>query len=775
MPTSGTTNNSPASPAAADTVNKTSVHSEASAERLRLGGRVQGVGFRPFVYRTARAMGITGWVRNEGGEVTVHAEGAKAALARFADTLLHAAPPLAQPVLLQLQPVTPEKHTGFTIDDSSTGKGSHVHLPPDYFLCDDCRCELDDESDRRYRYPFINCTQCGPRYTLITSLPYDRASTTMAGFDLCADCRREYEDPSNRRFHAEPIACPVCGPQLQFNAKDKNLVDDTPSALRAAEDALRQGLIVAVKGIGGYHLLCDATNDAAVQRLRLNKQRPQKPLAVMYPMRGEDGLGAVREETKLSDLHRDLLLDPMRPIVLVPRRDNSTLSSSIAPGLNEIGVFLPYSPLHYLLLSALDRPLVATSGNVSGEPMITSNEEAQARLGNVADAFLHHDRPIQRPADDAVFRVIDNHDRPLRHGRGSAPVEMALPFTLEEPLLAVGGHMKNSIALAWDNRVVISPHIGDLDAPRSIAVFEQLVADLQALYQVNARAIVCDAHSGYASTRWAARQSLPAIHVWHHHAHAAAVAGEYAHENQWLVFTWDGVGLGEDGSLWGGDALLGQTGAWRHAARLRPFRLPGGDKAAREPWRSALALCWESNIEWPDTPEATDLLKTAWEKEMNTVTTSAVGRLFDAAAALTGLCTRASFEGQGPMQLEAACEGEADAIALPLQCNAMGVWQSDWAPLLPMLMDTRIAIGERAHRFHASLAKALCDQAEALRNEHGDFAVGLGGGVFQNRVLTEAAMTRLRNAGFRVYLPRQVPCNDGGLCYGQIIEAGSRP
>ncbi|MGW8248714.1 MAG: carbamoyltransferase HypF [Acidiferrobacterales bacterium] len=748
------------------------------AIRLHIGGRVQAVGFRPFVYRTAREIGIDGWVRNEGGAVTVHAEGTGQALEKFIDTVIHQAPPLARPLLLQQQDVATEAHTGFSIKASSVGPATDVHLPPDYFMCDDCVRELDDPRDRRYRYPFINCTQCGPRYTLITHLPYDRAQTTMAGFKMCDDCRREYEDPLNRRFHAEPIACPVCGPQLQFHAKDTNLINDTESALRKAEETLRQGLIVAVKGIGGYHLLCDATNDKTVERLRSNKRRPHKPFAIMFPMHGDDGLDAVRKETLLSDTHANLLLDPMRPVVLVPRRINSTLSSRIAPGLNEIGVFLPYSPLHYLLLSALNRPLVATSGNISGEPVLTDNDDAEARLEQVVDAFLHHDRPIHRPADDAVFRVLEDHGRPLRHGRGSAPVEMTLPITLKEPLLAVGGHMKNSIALAWDNHIVISPHIGDLDAPRSMAVLEQLVADLQSLYQVNARAVVCDAHPGYASTRWATQQAIPLKRVWHHHAHASAVAGEYAQENQWLVFTWDGVGLGEDGTLWGGDALFGQPGAWQHVARLRPFRLPGGDKAAREPWRSALAVCWESGLawhpEWSDAPEDTEMLKTAWDKNINSVTTSAAGRLFDAAAALTGLCTHASYEGQGPMQLEAACEGDTDAIALPLQRDDGGAWQTDWAPLLPMLIDSSVDVGKRAAQFHASLAKALCDQAEALRKEHGDFAVGLSGGVFQNRVLTEATLALLRKTGFRVYLPQQLPCNDGGLCYGQIVEAGSQ-
>jgi hydrogenase maturation protein HypF len=748
-------------------------HESMAAERLRLGGRVQGVGFRPFVYRMAHAHGIVGWVRNDGGEVDVHAEGAKQAVVRFADALLREAPPLARPAILSRQSVTPESHTGFEILTSGEGTSARAHLPPDYFLCDDCRRELEDPQDRRYRYPFINCTQCGPRYTLITRLPYDRAHTTMAGFEMCEDCRREYEDPLDRRFHAEPIACPACGPRLQLYSEHSGPIDDNEAGLRAASDALRRGFIVAVKGIGGYHLLCDAANDKAVRRLRLHKRRPHKPLAVMFPASGADGLDAVRAQTHLEDAHAELLLDPMRPIVLVPRRSDSSLSPALAPGLNEIGIFLPYSPLHHLLLADLDRPMVATSGNVSGEPVITDNVEAEERLAFVAEAFLHHDRPIRRPADDSVFRVIAGQGRPLRLGRGSAPVEMRLPFRLREPVLAVGGHMKNTVALAWEDRAVLSPHIGDLDAPRSLAVFEQVIEDLQSLYGVRAGAVVCDAHPGYASSRWASGYGLPLVRVWHHHAHASAVAGEYSDETRWLVFTWDGVGLGPDETLWGGDALLGSPGAWQHAARLRPFRLPGGDRAARDPWRSALALCWEAGIEWHGAPADTDLLRLAWERSVNAPTTSAAGRVFDAAAALTGLCVDASFEGQGPMHLEAACVGPQNAIALPLACDDDGVWQSDWAPLLPMLLDEGTGIGERAGCFHASLARVLCEQAKALRDVHGDFAVGLAGGVFQNRVLTETTLALLDEAGFRIYLPRAVPCNDGGLCYGQIIEAGN--
>jgi hydrogenase maturation protein HypF len=744
------------------------------ARRIVLGGRVQGVGFRPFVYRLAHAHGVAGWVKNLTGQVEIFAQSDVDALERFAHALVGAAPPLARPELLSTQAAPLADLSGFTILASESVERPEVHVPPDYFACDDCVRELHDPTDRRYRYPFINCTQCGPRYTLIEKLPYDRPNTTMAGFALCPACRTEYENPLNRRFHAEPVACAACGPRLEWRDPTNGNGVAGDEALAACVDALRAGRIVAVKGIGGYHLMCDARSDEAVAALRERKPRPHKPLAVMLPMRGIDGLDAVHAEVKLAPPHASLLRDPMRPIVLVAKRPGSTLSAQIAPGLNEVGVFLPYSPLHHLLLDAFDAPLVATSANVSGEPVLTDVGEVETRLAHVARAFLHHDRPIARPADDPVFRVIAGAPRPLRLGRGVAPLEMDLPFRLPQPLLAVGGHMKNTIAFAWDSRAVVSPHIGDLDAPRSLAVFEQVIADLQALYGVRAARVVHDAHPGYASTRYAKRAGLPAAAVFHHHAHAAALAGEYPQVERWLVFTWDGVGYGEDGTLWGGEALLGSPGQWRHVASMRPFHLPGGERAGREPWRSALALCWEAGITWGACPSDARLLRQAWDKRINTPQSSAVGRLFDAAAALTGLNLHSSFEGQGPMLLEAACRGDGEAIALPLAPDAHGMWRTDWAPLLTMLTDASRSVNERAALFHASLAQALVDQARRLRDAHGAFTVGLSGGVFQNRVLAERVIQLLRSHNFDARLGQQIPCNDAGISFGQLIESGWR-
>ncbi|MDT8387129.1 MAG: carbamoyltransferase HypF [Thiogranum sp.] len=749
-----------------------------SAGRWNISGIVQGVGFRPFVYRLAREYGLNGWVRNCVGRVEVFAVGDAAQLDAFAHDLIARAPAIARPRIDSFELLddhcTDER---FSILDSDASAPADIHLPVDYFVCDECRAELDDPADRRFRYPFINCTQCGPRYTLIRSLPYDRPNTSMAAFPLCEACRSEYLDPSHRRFHAEPIACPDCGPHLQY--RDCTVaIDETDAALSAAEEALRQGLIIAVKGVGGYHLVCDAGNAEAIERLRQRKPRPHKPLAVMYS--DHDGLAALRQAVNLDALEQQFLCSPARPIVLLRKRSGAALADNIAPGLDELGVMLPYSPLHHLLLSAFGRPLVVTSANPSGEPVLTQAHEVSSTLGHVAEAFLHHDRPIVRPADDPVYRRIAGVPRPLRFGRGVAPLEMTLASRLDRPVLAVGGHMKNTVCLAWQQRAVVSPHIGDMDAVRSLQVFEQVVADLQALYGVRAELIVCDRHPGYATTRWAQRQGLPVVQVQHHAAHASALLGEHevADGAERLVFTWDGVGLGDDGTLWGGEALLGQPGQWKRVASMRPFRTPGAVRAGREPWRSGAVLAWEIGdeqaaariLEQAGLTRTSAVFRRAWEQSLNAPESSAVGRLFDAAAALTGCCVEASFEGQGPMLLEACASGTAPALPLPLQPDAQAVLRTDWRPLMQAMACTTSSVAERAALFHTSLAAALVQQALAVRAEHRFDEVGLCGGVFQNRRLTENCVAGLRNAGFRVLLGEQLPVNDAGISFGQVVE-----
>jgi hydrogenase maturation protein HypF len=752
----------------------TPVPEPVEALHLIVSGRVQGVGFRPFIYRLAQSHRLTGWVRNRTGHVEIHIQGENQALYAFTRRLFQHAPPLSQPQLESCEPAPVDALDRFTIRKSAAADSGNIHVPPDLFTCDDCLAELHNPQDRRYRYPFINCTQCGPRYTLIRGMPYDRPATTMAAFELCDACRREYSDPLNRRFHAEPVACPACGPALQFSAPGCETIHGNEAALAACVAALKAGNIVAVKGIGGYHLMCDAGNDTAIAQLRERKPRPHKPLAVMFPSPPSSPLKCVNYKVWLSRDQADRLLSPARPIVLARKRPGIDLSELIAPGLDEIGVMLPYSPLHHLILSDFAAPLIATSANISGEPVLTENAAVEERLGHVASAFLHHDRLIERPADDPLVRVIHDRLRPLRLGRGNAPLELTLPVTLQAPVLAVGGHMKNTIALAWKNRVVVSPHIGDIGTARSLAVFEQTVQDLQSLFGISATAVICDAHPGYATSRWAQRCGLPVHSVFHHHAHAAAATAIDRVAIDSLVFTWDGVGYGEDGTLWGGEALLGRPGHWQRFATLRPFHLPGSDRAGREPWRSAAALCWETGHEWPGLPESTELLHEAWKKRLNAPQTSAAGRLFDAAAALTGLCTHASFEGQGPMLLEAACSGSAAAVTLPVNTTADGLKQSDWAPLLPLLLDASRTATERATIFHATLADTLLRQARQARARHGVNHIGLSGGVFQNRVLTEQACTWLQHDGFQVHLPGNIPVNDAGLSYGQVLEYAMR-
>ena len=741
---------------------------ETAARRIVITGRVQGVGYRPFVYRKARELALTGWIRNGAGEVQIHVEGAAGDLIRFEFALTGEAPPLARAQVKISAAAVVEGIADFQILGSQHGDKPEVHLPPDLFCCEECLEELRDARERRFRYAFTNCTQCGPRYTIIERLPYDRPNTGMSGFALCENCRREYQNPLDRRFHAQPLACPGCGPSLRFSPGTTGLKVDDP--LAAAVAALRKGAVVGVKGVGGYHLMCDPANDDAVRTLRARKRRPHKPLAVMFPLRGVDGLDAIRACVVMNETDERALKDPARPIVLVRRRAGFSFSCHLAPGLSEIGAFLPYSPLHALMLDAFCGPLVATSGNISGEPVLTDNAEAEARLGAVADAFLHHNRPIVRPADNSIMRIIGGKPRAIRLGRGIAPLEIDLPKRLPEPILAVGGHMKNAIALGWERRAVVSPHIGDLDSPRSIEIFAQVISDLQKLYRVEVRKIICDAHPHYASTRWALAQDLPLMRIQHHIAHASALAGEHIGVRKWLVFTWDGIGYGSDGDLWGGEAFAGAPGNWRRVASIRSFRVIGGDKVGREPWRSAASLMWETGSTWTPRMEGANLAAAGWNKGINTGRTSSVGRLFDAAASLVLGLDVATYEGHGPMLLESIASDRANSVALPLAGDGDGILRFDWQPLLAALCDEARPAAQRARTFHNALADALVAQVTVLTDAIEFEAVGLTGGVFQNRLLVDLVSARLAHLGMRTLLPQIVPANDGGLAFGQMIE-----
>lgn len=740
------------------------------ARRIVVRGRVQGVGYRPFVLRLALGTGVRGWVRNRGGEVDIHAEADAECLEHFAAALIADAPPLARPEAVEAAEATVEAFGGFSIRDSGDGAPGHAALPPDHFVCADCLAEMADPAARRYHYPFTNCTQCGPRYTIIDSLPYDRPNTAMAGFAMCDQCRAEYDNPLDRRYHAQPLACPRCGPRLSFHAGSEPPVTETDAAMLACVAALRRGAIVAVKGIGGYHLLCDAFQGAAVDRLRIRKHRPTKPLAVMIPQGDALDAGMLSSIALPDERELALLRSPERPVVLVRKSVNSRLAPAIAPGLDEVGLMLPYAPLHHLLLAEFGGPLVATSGNLSGEPVLTDATSVALRLAAVADAFLHHDRPILRPADDPVFRTIGGRPRPLRLGRGNAPIEARLRWPVASPLLATGADLKNCVALAVGDRVIVGPHLGDLAAPRSLDVFEQVIADLCRLHGVRPSLIVCDAHPDWFSSRWARTQQLPLRTVLHHAAHASAVHGEAGHEGDMLVFTWDGLGYGGDGTLWGGEALLGSPGNWRRVASLVPLKLIGGNRASRDPWRCGLAACLAAGVDWPGNIPDRELATAAWQQDVNCPVSTSAGRLFDAAAALIGLSFTQGHEGDAAMRLEAMASGPGLVVPLPLEQDG-DVLRADWRPLLPMLLDRGLAPGARAASFHASLAAAIDAQARALRERHGIGTVGLAGGVFQNRRLTGQAIAMLEASGFEVVLPLRLPVNDAAISFGQVVEA----
>lgn len=733
---------------------------------VTLGGVVQGVGFRPFIHRLAHELHLGGWVQNRSGIVSIVAEGPEKTLEVFLQRIRADAPPLADPHLQTRQLIAIDQaQKGFSILESHSDAHADIHLPADTHLCEDCRRELFDPDNRRYRYPFINCTQCGPRYTLIDSLPYDRPRTSMAEFDLCPECRAEYGDPSDRRFHAEPVACPICGPRLQW----QNLLGEP--ALQAALESLRAGKIVAVKGVGGYHLMCDARNADSVERLRQRKQRPFKPFAVLFDEAGESGDAALSGYLLPTPAELTLLRSPQRPIVLTGMRPSSQLAPGVAPGMRRIGAMLPHSPLQALLAHDFNGPLIATSGNLSGEPIAIDAVDAEQRLGTIADGFLHHNRRILRPAEDSVWQVQEKRPLPIRLGRGDAAQEWRLATALKTPTLALGGEQKVSIALGWEDRAVISPHIGDMSHPHSLAWLEHIAKDLCRLYQIDPQMLAIDAHPGYRSRQWAEAGQLPLFAVWHHHAHASSLCAEFPHVRDWLIFAWDGVGLGTDGTLWGGEVLRGHPGNWTRIGRLRPFGLPGGEAASRECWRSAAGLLWETGHATPPWHPQMDILHQAWQRNLNCPRTSAVGRLFDAAAALLGVCTVASFEGEGPMRLQALAESRQHAPVWPVswQQDVNGLWELDWSPWIDRLCDTALSVEERSRALHLALANAVRALGRQL-DLPDETQIGGVGGVFQNTLLIKM----IRSSGVPIQIAGRQPCNDGGLALGQLVEIAAR-
>lgn len=760
--------------------------------QVKIEGTVQGVGFRPFVFRVARELGLTGWIVNGVDGVTIEVEGTAETVGRLLELLRTACPSGAKIERLSTRSIPAVGDSEFTIQSSDEAGTKQLAMSPDLATCDDCLTELFDPTDRRFRYPWISCSQCGPRFSMVTGLPYDRANTTMSRFILCEACRTEYESPENRRFHAESTACPACGPTLVLWDADGEVSAEGEEAIQRTCRIVRAGGIVAVKGIGGFHLWADATSEEAVQLLRARKRRPHKPFALMFP-----SLEAVRTYCTLSPGEAEWLMSQEAPIVILQRLEETSLVQGIAPGNDTVGAMLPYTALHHLLMKELGTPVVATSANLSEEPIVTDEQEAVRRLAGIADAFLIHDRRIARPMDDSVVRVGKPWPIILRRARGLVPRTIRLPESIarlvEGPVLAVGGHLKNTVALLDGDRVLLSQHLGDLSTLETEEAVRQAIDDQQWLLRVKPCAVACDLHPDYRSMHLAEelakRWDVPLIKVQHHHAHVVACMAEHGVTGEVLGIAWDGAGYGVDGSLWGGEFLSATYGESERVAHLHPFRLPGREQAAREPRRAELAVRWETfgaqgcltgveeGTEWR---EQAQLVVAMLAKQIQSPVTTSMGRLFDAVASMLGLCQVASFEGQAAMALEqegtgVSVHGENGIYPIPLisRAEAPRRWVADWRPMIGLMADDLSRGIEKTHiayRFHRALAELIGQVAERV----GVRQVVLTGGCFQNILLADLARERLESAGFVAFTHREVPPNDGGLALGQAIIAATQ-
>jgi hydrogenase maturation protein HypF len=796
---------------------------ELRGARIHITGIVQGVGFRPFVYGLAKRYELTGWVRNTSAGVDIAVDGERDVLDAFVKALRDEAPPLSRIDDLSASFQAPNGFRSFEILHSEAVEGAFQPISPDVSICEDCLRELFDPSDRRYRYPFINCTNCGPRFTIIKDIPYDRPKTTMAPFAMCPDCEKEYTDPLDRRFHAQPVACPVCGPQVWLERGNNDFsrsiqerattpapaggagevattvyVDD---AIQQTREMLVEGKILAIKGLGGFHLACDATNAEAVSELRRRKLRVDKPFALMIL-----DVETIKKHCYVNEAERELLQSGARPIVLLQRKPESPIAKECAPGQDTLGVMLPYTPLHYLLLEKADdfpEALVMTSGNLSEEPIATDNDEARERLKSLADAFLMHDRDIYIRCDDSVVRVFPNQESkienrkseiyPIRRSRGYSPFPVKLPFEAS-PLLAVGPELKNTFCITNKNYAFLSHHIGDMENYETLGSFEQGIEHFEKLFRVRPETIAYDLHPNYLATRYALQraeqQNLPAIGIQHHHAHIAACMAEHGLDGSQPIIglSFDGTGYGEDGAIWGGEVLIADYAGYERAFHLEYFPLPGGDAAIKKPARTALALLWSLGMDWDDrlapvTEFCADdrtLLKTQLEKKINTPMTSSMGRLFDAAAALAGVRQSVNYEAQAAIEFEALADPDEDGIypfereqaeTSPERSRRIKAGSVVEALVADVLAGVPIPI--ISAKFHNGLAQLALETCQNLRVTVNINEVALSGGVWQNITLLRRTLSLLQEAGFVVYIHHQVPTNDGGLALGQAAIAAS--
>ncbi|MEW6401480.1 MAG: carbamoyltransferase HypF [Chloroflexota bacterium] len=788
--------------------------------RVHITGIVQGVGFRPFVYNLATRLNLKGWVRNTSAGVDIEADGDQASLDAFVKLLRDESPPLSRIDEFSASFRPASRFCSFDILHSEAVEGAFQPISPDVAICDDCLRELFDPNDRRYRYPFINCTNCGPRFTIIKDIPYDRPKTTMAPFAMCPDCESEYTDRRDRRFHAQPVACPVCGPKVWLEVSSRFQVPGSKSyaeadAIQETRNLLAGGKILAVKGLGGFHLACDAAKAQAVIELRNRKLRVDKPFALMML-----DMETVEKHCLVSEAERELLTSPARPIVLLGRRPESNIAREVAPQQDWLGVMLPYTPLHYLLLEkAMDFPeaLVMTSGNISEEPIATDNDEARQRLASLADAFLFHDRDIHIRCDDSVVRVFkvfhaeepqvgDEASRslhkteilrsaqndiirliyPLRRSRGYSPFPVKLPFEVPQ-ILATGPELKNTFCITNKNYAFLSHHIGDMENYETLKSFEQGIEHFERLFRVKPEVIAHDLHPNYLAARYALqraqRENFPTIAVQHHHAHIAACMAEHGLDGSHPIIglSFDGTGYGEDGAIWGGEVLVADYKSYQRRFHLEYFPLPGGDAAIKKPARTALALLWSLGLDWDERLESVKefcaedqvTLRVQLVKNINAPMTSSMGRLFDAAAALAGVRQKVNYEAQAAIEFEALAD-ESERGSYPFGTDQTTIQTRSAVEALIKDVMAGVPISRTSARFHNGLAEMARQVCLRIKAESGLNEVALSGGVWQNMLLLKRTLTLLEASGFTVYVHHQVPTNDGGLSLGQAVIAASK-
>ena len=746
--------------------------------RIVIRGAVQGVGFRPFIYRLAAEMGLPGWVNNSSQGVFIEAEGDNESLQRFLLRIQSEKPPISFIQSLESSFLDPIGYKSFEVRKSDEIGAKTTLIMPDIATCPECLSEIIDSANRRYRYPFTNCTNCGPRFSIIEALPYDRANTTMKNFVMCVQCQAEYDSPANRRFHAQPNACPACGPHLELWVGVGRIIASHDEALIITCQTIRDGKIAAIKGLGGFHLMVDARNAEAVAHLRHHKAREEKPFALMYP-----NIEIIKGDCQVSEIEERLLLSPESPIVLLKRKPKNAagISDQTAPDNPYLGIMLPYTPLHHLLMAELGFPVVATSGNRSDEPICIDEHEALSRLGDIAEIFLVHNRPIARHVDDSIVRVMAKRELVVRRARGYAPLPIYLKNSAA-PILAVGAHLKNTIAISVANQVVTSQHIGDLETSQALDAFGRVIADLSRMYDFHPQAVACDLHPDYLSTKYAQKTGLPIVTVQHHYAHILSVMAENELDGPVLGISWDGTGYGIDGTIWGGEFLKITPESFERIGHLRAFRLPGGEKAIVEPRRSALGLLYEifgekafSMVELAPTKSFSiddlEVLKQMLLAKLNSPVTSSAGRLFDAVSAIVGLRQLTRYEGQAAMALEFALDAYNTDAIYPFEnheVKAMSV--IDWEQMIrEIINDLRLEVdtGLISAKFHNTLAEMIVEMAKWV----GEHRIVLSGGCFQNKYLTERTIARLESEGFRPYWHQRIPPNDGGISLGQIMAA----